>query len=84
MIGSHPYRGKRAVLATRHDKLPLVAPQLAAHVGLEVVAHEVDTDSLGTFTGDRPRTGSQRRCPVQRVRHGDARGAKRDLRLCAV
>ena len=72
MIGGHPYRGKRAVLATRHDKLPLVAPQLAAHVGLEVVAHEVDTDSLGTFTGDRPRTGSQRDVCTAKARLGIA------------
>jgi hypothetical protein len=52
----HPYRGKRAVLATKHEKLPLVAPAFAEEFGLEVVSEEVDTDQLGTFTGEIERT----------------------------
>lgn len=51
------YTGRAAVLATKHDKLPLLAPPLAA-VGLQVVAVAVDTDRLGTFTGEIPRPGS--------------------------
>lgn len=51
----HPYDGRAAVLATKHDKLPLIAPPLADAVGLRVDVVAVDTDSLGTFTGDIPR-----------------------------
>ena len=51
------YTGRAAVLATKHDKFPLIAPPLAA-IGLEVVAVAVDTDRLGTFTGEIPRPGS--------------------------
>lgn len=51
----HPYAGARAVLATKHDKLDLVAPPLRDEVGLEVLATQVDTDLLGTFTPERER-----------------------------
>jgi len=61
------YAGRAAVLATKHDKLPLVAPPLAA-VGLEVVAVAVDTDRLGTFTGEIPRPGSARDTAIAKAR----------------
>ncbi len=53
----HPYAGQVAVLATKHQKLPLIGPPLADAVGLRVEALAVDTDALGTFTGDIPRQG---------------------------
>ena len=61
------YTGRAAVLATKHDKLPLVAPPLAA-VGLTVVAVAVDTDRLGTFTGEVPRPGSPRDTAIAKAR----------------
>jgi len=67
---SHPYGARRAVLSTRHDKLPLIAPALALHVGLLVDAVPVDTDGLGTFTGDITRTGSQWDTAVAKARLG--------------
>jgi len=66
----HPYRGARAVLTTRHDKLPLIAPSFATRLGLEVVGCEADTDALGTFSGERPRLGTQRETAVQKARLG--------------
>jgi hypothetical protein len=45
------YEGRSAVLATKHDKLSLITPPLAA-TGLIVVAVAVDTDQLGTFSGE--------------------------------
>lgn len=58
-MGRHPYDGRRAVLATKHDKLPLIGPEMSRRLGLLVEAAEVDTDTLGTFSGDVPRRGSQ-------------------------
>ena len=67
---SHPYYARRAVLSTKHDKLPLVEPPLALHVGLIVDTVLVDTDQLGTFTGDISRTGSPWDTAVTKARLG--------------
>ena len=68
MTAEHPYRGRRAALATKHDKLSLVGPALALHTGLEVVHVAVDTDVLGTFTGEVPRVGSPWETAVAKAR----------------
>ncbi|MDO8105768.1 hypothetical protein Q6348_00985 [Isoptericola sp. b441] len=51
------YRGRVAVLATKHGKEAQIAPALAP-TGLLVEVTEIDTDRFGTFTGEVPRTGS--------------------------
>lgn len=66
----HPYTGRVAVLATRHDKLPLIAPPLTRAVGLRVEAVAVDTDTLGTFTGDIPRPGPPLDTAIAKARLG--------------
>jgi len=66
----HPYAGKVAVLATKHDKLPLLAPPLQRAVRLHVVAACVDTDVLGTFTGEIARQGSPVDTAVAKARLG--------------
>lgn len=66
----HPYSGRVGVLATKHDKLPLIAPPLANAVGLRVNAVAVDTDSLGTFTGDIPRQASPLDTAIAKARLG--------------
>lgn len=65
------YAGRWAVLATKHDKLPLVAPPLAA-VGVDVTAVAVDTDRMGTFTGEVPRPGPPLETAVAKARLGMA------------
>ena len=70
MSRGHPYRGCRAVLATRHGKLEVVAPPFAKHIGLVVEEVDADTDTLGTFSGERERTGSQLEAAVQKARLG--------------
>lgn len=65
------YSGRSAVLATKHDKLPLVVPPLAA-VGVEVTAVAVDTDQLGTFTGEIPRPGPPLDTAIAKARLGMA------------
>ena len=64
----HPYRGRTASLATRHGKLVAIAPAFRSLIGLEIVSVDVDTDSLGTFVGDRPRSGTQRETAVTKAR----------------
>jgi len=54
----HPYKNQRAVLTTKHDKLALIAPAMLETIGLEVSEVKLDTDQLGTFSGEIPRIGS--------------------------
>ena len=55
-----PYAGTRIALLTQHAKERVLGPVLSARVGavLEVVGG-FDTDTLGTFTRDVPRPGTQ-------------------------
>lgn len=54
----HPYRHERIGLATIHGKDLAVAPPFRRLLGAEVVvAPDVDTDSLGTFSGEIARPG---------------------------
>jgi hypothetical protein len=59
-----------AVLATKHGKLPLIAPPLEEAVGLRVETVAVDTDSLGTFTGDIPRQRPPLETAIAKARLG--------------
>jgi len=56
-----------AVLATRHGKLDLIAPSLA-RVGYALRTVDVDTDTLGTFSGEVPRPGAPRDVAVAKAR----------------
>ena len=65
-----------AVLATRHGKLGLIAPALA-RVGYALRAVDVDTDVLGTFSGEVPRPGPPHEVAVAKARLAmDATGAR--------
>lgn len=58
----HPYAGQPVVLATQHHKDSVIAPALAHTPGLLVhVPDGLDTDQLGTFTGEieRPAPAAQ-------------------------
>ena len=73
---AHPYAGETAVLATKHDKLALIAPPLWRAVGLRVEAVAVDTDVLGTFTGEVPRKQPPLETAIAKARLGmNAAGA---------
>ena len=58
MTSRHPYAHERIALATIHDKDRAVAPPFRRVLGAEVVvAADINTDTLGTFSGDIPRPG---------------------------
>lgn len=65
------YAGERAVLATKHGKLGSIAPSLE-QAGLAVEAVAIDTDILGTFSGEIPRTAAPREIAVAKARLGMA------------
>ncbi len=71
IIHAGPYRGRTAVLATQHGKERVVARPLRAALGLSVtLPAEINTDLLGTFTGDVKRTGTPREVVIQKARLG--------------
>lgn len=69
----HPYRGREAALSTKHGKGQMIAPPLLAWVGLRLREPDgVDTDRLGTFTGEVPRVGTPREVALRKARMGMA------------
>ena len=50
------YEGQKASLASCHGKEQAIAPAMATHLGMElIVPSSIDTDALGTFSGEVPR-----------------------------
>jgi hypothetical protein len=55
-----PYTGVRFALLTRHEKSKAIRPLLKDVLGAELdVVDDFDTDTLGTFTREVPRIGTQ-------------------------
>lgn len=70
-VSARRYAGQRGVLATMHGKERAIAPALRDRLGLMVdLAPGLDTDSLGTFTGEIPRSGSIREAAIAKARLG--------------
>lgn len=66
-----PYQDQAAALLTQHGKERLLGPVLQAQLGCRV--HHVtgfDTDTLGTFTREQPRWGSQLDAARRKARVG--------------
>lgn len=63
------WSGERAVLSTLHDKGRLIAPVLE-QVGVSVAVVAVDTDVLGTFSGEVPRRLGPLETAVAKARLG--------------
>lgn len=68
-----PYFEQKAYLTTKHDKARAIAWPMRLGLGLEVVtSSEIDTDLLGTFTGEVERTCSPLETVVKKARMGMA------------
>jgi hypothetical protein len=52
---AHPYANRRIGLATMHAKERAIAPAFRRVLGAEIVVPPLDTDTLGTFSGEVPR-----------------------------
>ena len=66
------YSGKQAVLTTKHQKLNLIAPHFQEILGLELIESALDTDQLGTFSGEVLRTGTPLETSIAKARLGMA------------
>ena len=67
----HPYRGRIVALATKHGKEQQIEPPLRAALDLSIyIPDTIDTDVLGTFTGEIPRRGSPAEIVLQKARMG--------------
>ncbi len=65
------YQGKTAVFATKHAKEKATKWPFLSCLGLNIVAPEnLDTDLLGTFTGEIPRLGSMEETVLKKARMG--------------
>lgn len=65
------YRTRQVVLATMHCKEAAIAPPLAKLLGLNVVVPQsLDTDVLGTFSGEIARKGTIEETAVAKARLG--------------
>jgi len=66
-----PYAGQTVVFATMHGKEELAQRAFAERLGASVIAPDhLDTDQLGTFAGDIPRTLSPRTAVRVKARLG--------------
>ncbi|MDA8195006.1 MAG: hypothetical protein M0Z53_13550 [Thermaerobacter sp.] len=67
----HPYHGRKVALATKHQKERSLGQPLKHAVGLKlVVPAGLDTDLLGTFSGEVDRKGTPREVALQKARLG--------------
>jgi hypothetical protein len=70
----NPFFGRRAVLATMHGKEQAIAPVFLAILNVIVApAKGIDTDALGTFSGETPRRGTVLETAVAKARLGMGR-----------
>jgi hypothetical protein len=67
---SHPYLDAKAVLTTKHGKGLQIAPAFSQHLKMKVEEFEVDTDQLGTFSGEIERIGSAREVVIKKAELG--------------
>ncbi|MFI2710787.1 DUF6671 family protein [Micromonospora sp. NPDC018662] len=67
-----PFRGVVACLATMHGKQWALRPLLRRGLGMSLRVARVDTDALGTFTGEVRRPGSAPETVVRKARLGMA------------
>ena len=80
-MSHHPYTGLPVALATKHHKQAAIAPALARAPGLAVIVPPaLDTDQLGTFTGEIERPASAAETAVLKARLGsEASGVPRAI-----
>lgn len=71
-IACNRYEGRRIAIATKHDKHLVLDRAFRHGLGASLVLAGVDTDQLGTFTGDVARPGPPADVVVRKARLGMA------------
>lgn len=66
----HPYWGMKAVLTTKHEKGIQIAPAFAKYLNMRIEELNIDTDQLGTFSGEIERTGTAREVAIKKAELG--------------
>lgn len=66
----HPYFGQRAILTSKHEKVSLIQPEFSRAFNLEVRELPLDTDLLGTFSGEIERIASPLETAIKKARLG--------------
>ena len=70
-VEPHPYHGQQIAFLTQHGKETVVSPILGKALGVRIERITgFDTDTLGTFTRDIPRFGSQLDAARRKARIG--------------
>jgi len=69
-LSAHPYVHKRIALTTKHDKLRFIKPAFDEYVGCELFEVNLDTDQLGTFSGEIERIAPPLETAIQKARLG--------------
>lgn len=62
----HSYKDKTCVIATMHEKEKVIAPAFLELLGLTMIKANINTDQLGTFTGEVGRKGTPLTCVRQK------------------
>ena len=70
VVLNHPYLGKEVVLVSKHEKLKLIKPAFDQLVGCELIEVSIDTDQLGTFSGEIERLAPPRETAILKARLG--------------
>ena len=65
-VKKHSYNDKTCVIATMHEKEKVIAPAFLDLMGLKMIKTKIDTDQLGTFTGEVERKGTPLTCVRQK------------------
>jgi hypothetical protein len=73
---SHPYEGINAVITTKHSKEILIAP-VFERLGIITTLVDWDTDQLGTFSAEIPRTLNQSDTAIKKARIGMAQSGSK-------
>ena len=67
---SSTYSGKKAVITTKHEKGKIIVPAFKEILSMQVSECNVDTDILGTFTGEIEREQTPRETVLIKARLG--------------
>jgi hypothetical protein len=65
-----PYYGRTIALATKHHKDDVIAPPFREHLQAALSVPDLDTDTLGTFTGEIERPGNMVEVAIRKARMG--------------